>query len=366
MKQDSRGVKKSLSDQAKTVFNKRQARESAPVSSVKSGGHGNVENQIADEHGRGNMKVMSSLIDRKTFRMKGKKYYWPLFFMALPFVLFVFVFSYIPLFGWAYAFFKYTPGLPWSKTPFVGFYFFKLMFSGTGELLGVLRNTLIFNGLGYLCSPLPAILAIMLTEVRSSRFKRIVQTTTTLPNYISWIIIFSISFALFSQDGLLNTLLMNLNVVKKPINILGNVKIVWYFQTAIGLWKGLGWGSVLYLAAIAGIDSELYDAARVDGAGRFRCILHITIPGILPTYVVLLILAISSMLSAGFDQYFMFYNPLVAENIETLDYYVYRVGIVLTDYSYSIAIGMFKTLFSITLLFAANRLAERVRGSKIF
>ena len=303
--------------------------------------------------------------DRKTFVLKGKKYHKPLFFMALPFIVYIFIFSYIPLFGWIYAFYRYTPGVPLSRAPFMGLEYFRIMFSGAGEMLRVLRNTLVFNGLHYLCSPLPAILAILLTEIKNKTYRKTLQTIMTFPNYISWIIIFAISFAFFSRDGLYNELLQRLNITQEPITILGNNDIVWYFQTGVGLWKGLGWGSIIYLAAIVGIDSELYDAAKVDGAGRFRCIWHITVPALLPTYLVLLILSISNVLSAGFEQYFVFYNGLVADRIETLDYYVYRVGIGLRDYSYSIAIGMFKTVFSIGMLFSANYIAYKIRGSKI-
>ena len=229
----------------------------------------------------------------------------------------------------------------------------------------ILRNTLMFNFLSYLCSPLAAILAIFLSEVKNTKYKKLLQTTMTFPNYISWIIVFSIAFAFFSRDGVLGLALERMNLIEKPLNVLGNNSIVWYFQTGLGLWKGLGWGSIIYLATIAGIDQELYDAAKVDGAGRFRCMLYVTVPGILPTYFVLLILSISNMLTAGFDQYYVFYNALVADRIETLDYYVYRVGILLNDFSYSIAIGMFKTIFSIGLLFSANYLAQKIRGSKI-
>src|SRR5262249_971844 len=144
--------------------------------------------------------------------------------------------------------------------------------------------------------------------------------------------------------------------------LLGNGNAVWYFQTALGIWKSLGWGTIIYLAAIIGIDQELYDAAQVDGAGRFRRIWHITVPGVMSTFIVLLILGMSNLLSVGMEQYLVFYNGLVADKITVLDLYLYRTGILNTDYSYSTALGMSKTLIGILLLFGVNGLAKRVRG----
>ena len=288
-----------------------------------------------------------------------------LFLLAMPFVIFIFVFSYIPLLGWLYAFFDYKPGIPFEKSPFVGLYYFKLMFSGGGELLRVLRNTLAMSFLGLLFSPLSAILAICLNEVKSKPFKKIVQTTTTLPNFVSWVIIFSLTFSLLSNEGLLNQLLISAHIIQSPVNILGNNDAVWFFQTGLGIWKGLGWSSIIYLAAISGIDGELYDAAKVDGANRLQAILNVTVPCILPTFLVLFLLSISSFLSIGFDQYLLFYNSLVADKIENIDYYVYRLGIVTSDYSYGTAVGIFKSIVSLILLFGANYLSKRIRGNSI-
>lgn len=216
--------------------------------------------------------------------------------------------------------------------------------------------------LGLLCAPLPAVFAIFLSELKSVRFKKIVQTITTIPNFVSWVIIYALSYALFSSEGVVNQVLMNLGWVSKATNILGNTKAVWGFQTALGVWKSIGWNAIIYFAAIAGIDSELYDAASVDGAGRFRKILHITIPGISSTFFVLLLLQISNILSSGIDQYLAFYNSMVADKITVLDLYVYRLGLVTQDYSYATAVGISKTVISIVLLFGANGLSKKLRG----
>ncbi|MBP1993871.1 ABC transporter permease [Paenibacillus eucommiae] len=286
-----------------------------------------------------------------------------LFILVLPFLAMVFIFSYVPLFGWVYAFFDYKPGIALSETPFAGFKYFRLLLNG--EIGNVLLNTLAISFLNILTSPLPIIFAILLMEIRGRRFKKIVQTLTTLPHFISWIIIFSLVFSIFSFEGIFNTMLMKFGLIQDPVNILGDPAIAWYVQTAIVIWKHTGWYAIIYLAAITSIDTQLYDAAKIDGAGRFRCIWHVTLPGLMPTYVVLLLLSVSSMLSNGFDQFFVFYNPMVADKLEVLDYYIYRIAFHGNDYPLATAAGMGKTLISIILLFSVNFLAKRLRGQSI-
>jgi ABC-type polysaccharide transport system permease subunit len=232
-------------------------------------------------------------------------------------------------------------------------------------MVRVLGNTLAMSFLSVACSVLPIVFAIMITELRFSFVGKIVQSATTLPNFISWVIVYSLAYTMFSSDGVVNQILLNIGVISRPTNILGNNGAVWMFQTALGVWKTLGWNAIIYLAAIAGIDDELYDAADIDGAGRLGKIRYITLPGVAPTFFVLLLLAISNILSAGFEQYLVFYNSLVADKIEVIDYYVYRIGIITNDYSYGTAIGMTKSVVSVLLLFLANLLSKKVRGSSI-
>ncbi|MDI4645649.1 ABC transporter permease [Cohnella hashimotonis] len=283
---------------------------------------------------------------------------------ALPFVLIAFAFSYVPLFGWIYAFFDYHPGIPLSKTPFSGLDRFREMFSD--PWMGpVLMNTLALSFLSILTAPIPMLFAIMVSEVRSGWFKRLVQTVSTLPHYISWIIVYALAFSMFSTEGAVNTFLMKLGLGGAPVDVLGNYERVWTVQTLLLLWKSVGWSAIIYLAAIVSIDSEQYDAAKVDGAGRRRTIWHITLPSIMPTFIVLLLLSISNLLSAGFEQYLVFSNVMVADRIEVLDLYVYRLGLVTGDYSYSTAVGMFKSIISIVLLFTVNLLSKKFRGQGI-
>lgn len=306
---------------------------------------------------------MTSLTKRSR---KVNKQFLTLLCMAIPCLAFVIVFSYVPLFGWVYAFFDYKPGLSLAQCNFVGLKYFKLAVSGGRELVRTLRNTLVLSGLGILTTPLPIAFAIMLSEVKSKKFSRIVQTVTTLPNFISWILVFSITYVFCSvDDGLINSALLALGWIEEPINYLAKSDLVWPLQTFLSLWKSMGWTAIMYLAAIAGIDPGLYEAAEVDGANRLQRIWHVTVPGIMPTYVVMLLMAISNMLSNGFDQYWMFYNPLLRNQIHVLDVYTYRIGIEQYQFSYSTALGLFKTIISVTLLFISNTAAKKIRGNGI-
>ena len=243
-----------------------------------------------------------------------------LLLLALPFVIFVAAFSYVPLFGWAYAFTDYRVGMSLTEANFVGMENFLAIWQNRNEFFRVMRNTFALSFIGLIFSPLPMVFAIMINEVRSTKFKKFVQTVTTLPNFISWIVVFTLAFAMFSSDGMVNNVIRAFGGTQ-TINPLGDNDHAWMFQWALATWKTLGWSAIIYIASIAGIDQELYNAAQVDGANRFQQILHVTIPGLQPTFFVLLLLQISNILSNGFDQYFIFYNPLTADKLEVLDYY---------------------------------------------
>jgi len=286
--------------------------------------------------------------------------------MAIPCVIALILFCYLPLLGWSIAFFHYKPGLSLFGSGFAGLDYFRMALDDP-ELLPVLRNTLAMSFLGLLVSPLAVIFAIFLLELRSKKLQKFIQTTTTLPNFISWVLVYAVAyFMLSSGDGMINKLLLRLNLIEQPLNPLANPEIVWVLQTAISVWKTLGFSAVVYIAAIVGIDQEQYDAASVDGAGRFARIWHITVPGLLPTFITLLLLSIGSLLSNGFEQYYLFNNGLVQSHIQVLDLYVYRIGISQNNFPMSTAIGMAKTLVSIILLMTANQLSKRLRGQSIF
>ncbi len=291
-----------------------------------------------------------------------------LFLMLLPFLVLVLAFSYLPLTSWRYAFFDYSAGSTLSWDKFVGLKWFKTLVQNKAyidKLLQVLRNTLVMSGLGIITSWVPMAFAILLTEVRSPKFKRLVQTFTTIPNFISWVLVYAIAFAIFSSDGFVNTLLTNLTGTKYSHNYLNDADLSWVKMLLWGMWKGTGWSAIIYLSGIAGIDQQLYEAATMDGAGRFRRIWHITIPGLLPTFVVMLVMSIAGILSNGMDQYLVFSNASNIDYLNVLDLYVYKLGIDSGNIPLSTVVGMSKSLISIALLFVANTASKWIRGSSV-
>lgn len=301
-----------------------------------------------------------------------KKY--KLFLMMLPFLLAVFLFSYLPLYGWSYAFFNYKFGLPMDQQEFVGFKWFTEMFTNQANrenIIRVLKNTFGMSGLNLLTSWMPMVFAIFLNEITRTRFKKFVQIFTTLPNFISWALVFSFAMCMFAADtGIYSKFMMavGLNDPNNPTVWLNSPDHIWIKMWGWSTWKGLGWGAIMYLAAISGIDQELYEAADVDGANRWHKMRYITLPGLLPTFFVLLMLSISNILNNGMEQYLVFQNPMNRQTIEVLDLYVYNITIASGGtalYSYATAIGILKTLVSVTLLFTANFASKKLRGESI-
>ena len=292
-----------------------------------------------------------------------------LFLMMLPVILLTFVFAYLPIWGWRFAFFDYTPGGSIGADNYVGFKWFSFLFSDpatTKDLVRVLRNTLIMSGLGIATSWLPIAFAVLLAEVRSTKFQRFVQTFTTIPNFISWVLVYAIAICIFSTDGFINSFLSNvIHVTGANTNYLQIADHTWLKMLLWGTWKGVGWSAIVYIAGIAGIDQQLYEAAKVDGANRFRCIWHITIPGLIPTYMVMLLMSIGGILSNGMEQYLVFSNAMNKDVIEVLDLYVYNIGIGQNRISLSTVVGISKSLIGITLLFAANGISKTIRGESI-
>lgn len=295
-----------------------------------------------------------------------------LFLMILPFLILVFLFSYLPLWGWRYAFFDYNAGDTLSMDKWVGFKWFKAPFENEAtrnDIIRVLRNTLAMSGLGIVFSWLPMIFAIFLAEIKNSATRRIVQTLTTIPNFISWVLVYAIAFCIFGTEGFISSLMKSFGIWDKGKNMLMGDSHIWIKMWLWGTWKGLGWSAIMYIAAISGIDQQLYEAATVDGAGRFQKIWHITIPELFPTYVVLLILSVSNILSNGMDQYLVFKNPTNKDSIEVLDLYVYQLSFGQTSNSqipFSTVVSMFKSLVSVILLFVTNKISKWIRGSSIF
>jgi putative aldouronate transport system permease protein len=301
---------------------------------------------------------------RKGARMDGYK----LFLFALPGILLVYLFHYAPLWGWSFSLFQYRPGRSLAQSAFVGLNNFKQLFGNPVlrmNLLRVLRNTIGIHFLGYCFSLLPMLLAVFLSEMRSKRFQRLVQSITTLPHFISWVIMFSLASSFLGPSGLINTLLKEAGA-EGAINILNSPNNVWITQVMLQLWKDLGWNAIVYFAALSGLDQEVYEAARVDGADRGAVIWYITLPLLLPTYFVLMVISIGNFLNMGIDQYLAFGNALNKEYIEILDLYVYNLGIGGGQISYSVAVGIMKSVVAIILFSTANLASKKIRGESVF
>lgn len=295
---------------------------------------------------------------------EGKK----LFLLILPFLILTFMFSYFPLHGWIYAFFDYRAPLKLSQCEFVGLKWFKTLFSNktqVAQLIQVMKNTFAMSLLGIATSFLPVLFAVFLNEIKCKWFKNVVQTLTTLPNFISWTLVYAVAFSLFSTTGMMNSVLEHIGLITEPIKFLDSGDHVWISMILWSTWKGLGWGSIMYLAAIAGIDQEMFEAAKVDGAGRWAIIKNITIPSILPTYFVMLMLSIANFLNNGMDQYYVFMNSFNKSSIQVLDLYVYNIGMTGKSLSLGTAIGILKSLVSVVLLFIVNTASKKTRGETI-
>lgn len=291
-----------------------------------------------------------------------------LFLLALVFALFVVAFCYVPLLGWSIAFVNYNPGKSLFQQKFVGLANFKLLWSSKRDLGMAVRNTLALSGLSLLTMPVPLIFAILLSELPFKRLSKLTQTISALPYFISHVLLYAVCFSLFSPtDGAVNVILRLFYGPDYTSNLLAQPDVAWRMQTFICLYKGMGYSAIMYLSAMSGIDQELYDAASVDGAGRLAKILHVTIPGIMPTFIVLLVLNIAGMLSgAGFDQYYVFQNPMVLNKLEVLDTYIYKIGLRQNNFGFATAAGILKSLISVMLLMLANRISKLVRGSSLY
>ncbi|MBQ4362973.1 MAG: sugar ABC transporter permease, partial [Oscillospiraceae bacterium] len=269
---------------------------------------------------------------------------------------------------WRYAFFDYKAGETITADKFVGFKYFTQLFNNAQtrrDIVTVLKNTLGMSSLGIFTSWVPMAFAIFLAEIKNGKFRRFVQTFTTIPNFISWVIVYAIAIAIFSTDGFINTMLTNITGTAHSTNYLMSSSHAWLKMLAWGMWKGVGWSAIIYVASISGIDQGLYEAATVDGAGRFSKMWYITVPELMPTFFVLLLMSVANILSNGMEQYLVFSNPQNKEAMQVLDLYVYNLGIGSGLIPLSTVIGMVKSFVSVVLLFGANSFSKAVRGESI-
>ncbi|MCL2003116.1 MAG: ABC transporter permease subunit [Oscillospiraceae bacterium] len=280
-----------------------------------------------------------------------------LFFMVIPVMIYVFIFSYLPLRGWLMAFQFFRPGRDVQE--WAGLHHFRFLFTDP-VFFRVMRNTLgmsIINlVLGFSCA---IFLALMINEIRRRLFKRVVQTISYLPHFLSWVIASAMVADFLASGGILNRILMALGFISEPNIFMANADYFWWIIGWSNIWKSVGWNTIIYLAAISSIDPELYESAELDGAGRFARMWHITLPGIKSTILVLVILQIGWILNAGFEMQFLLSNDLTISTAETIDVFVIRYGIAQRNFSLGTAMGMFKTVVSIILLTGANLFAKR-------
>ncbi len=277
------------------------------------------------------------------------------FLYILPLLILVGAISYYPLYGWIYAFHDYMPPKPISAETFVG-----LNLADVGR---VLVNTFAMSGISLAFSWFPMIFAVFLNEIRCKPYRKFVQTVTTLPNFISWVLVFSVAFNVLSSTGAVNSVLVGLGWIDKPIAFLSSKDNVWFRMWLWLTWKNAGWAAIMYLAAISAIDEQMIEAAKVDGATRMQIIWRITIPCLLPTYFVIVMLNLANFLSNGMEQYYVFMNNFNKKSIEVLDLYVYNIATTgRGNYPLSTAISMLKSIVSVVLLFITNGVSKLVRG----
>ena len=280
--------------------------------------------------------------------------------MSVPMLLYICLFNYFPLWGWITAFMDYKPALPLLQNQWVGLKNFEWLFSKP-EFIRAIRNTFAMAGINLVFGTVfPIMLALFLREIANVAFKRVVQTVTYLPHFLSWVIVVGLAKTMFSSTGPINQLLLSIGLVDRPVFFLGEGRYFWWLVGVINVWKECGWNSIIYLAAMSAIDPALYEAADMDGAGRFAKMWHIALPGIRSTFMVLLIMNIGYLLEAGFEIQYLMGQNVVMDWSQTIDIFALKYGITRGQYSRAIAAGIFKSVVSIALMTSANFIAKRL------
>lgn len=283
-----------------------------------------------------------------------------LFAMSVPFIILIAIFRYGPLYGWLMAFVQYKPSRGIFGSKFMGLYYFRQFFSDP-DVAMILRNTVVMSFMHIVTnSILPLVLALMINEVAQKKFKGTVQTLTYLPHFISFVVVSNIFLELLGTNGPINEVLRNTGLVEAGIKFWQEPSLFWILVTLIRAWKEMGWDAILYLAAIAAIDNTQYEAAQLDGCGRFRRIWYVTIPNILPTAVILWVTSMSGIFSASFDASYMLGNSATANVAEVIETYVYKMGISMGMYSYSTAISLLQTVIGFVLVWLTNTLSRKL------
>lgn len=319
----------------------------------------------------------TTLLTTNKKRASFRKAFWEqryLMVLVLPVVLWMIIFNYIPMLGLVISFKEYNPYLgpleAFIKSPWVGFKNFSEAFTDK-YFIASLWNTIYYSVLNLVIGfPIPIIFAILLNEITKTRFKKFVQTVSYLPHFISWVFVISFIHSILAVDnGLINELLLKLNFIEKPIPFLANTESVPSIVILSQVWKSFGWNSIIYIAAITSIDAAMYEAATVDGANRMAKIWYITLPSIKSTIVIMMIFAIGGMLSPNFglfEQMYLLSNSMIQNATEIVDTYTYKMGIVLSRYSYATAVGLSRSVVAVILLTGANFFSKKLTGESLF
>ena len=298
----------------------------------------------------------NDIADKKPLyrRILAHKY---VYLLGLPGMIYYILFQYVPMYNIAIAFENYDPFTGVFHSPWVGFANFVQLFHDP-EFFMIFRNTLVISLLTMCLFPAPIILALLLNEIRNRFFKKSIQTVVYLPHFVSWVIVVSLTYLfLSSQVGYVNSIIQHFG--GQPISFMLNNKYFYPLILMQNVWKTIGWGSIVYLAAIAGVNPSLYEAATMDGAGKLKQMWHVTIPAIMPTIVILFILQLGMVLNVNFEQLWLMQNPINLNLSEVFETYVYKTGVLNGQFSYTTAIGLFKSIIALLLILGSNYLAKR-------
>ena len=280
-----------------------------------------------------------------------------LYLMIIPVLIFFILFHYKPMYGAIIAFKDYTPALGIAESPWVGWDNFTRFFSSVyfGRLI---RNTILLSFYSLLFGfPAPIILALLLNEVKNKKFKGLTQTVTYLPHFISMIVVTGMLVDFSMTSGLFNDIIELFGGERSPL--LQNPDLYRTIYVASGIWQEIGWGSIIYLSALSGVDSQLYEAAQIDGAGKWKQLIHVTLPGIAPTIIIMFILKMGTLMNMGYEKTILLYNPATYETADIISSYIYRIGLLEQDWSYSTAIGLFNSVINLGLLLITNKIARK-------
>lgn len=312
------------------------------------------------------MKNAGNIAGRKnkTGLLRDMKKNKSLYFLAIPIIAYFFAFNYLPMFGLVIAFENFKPVLGVLKSTWVGLENFKTFFGGA-SFLAILRNTLVINGLGlFIGFPLSIIFALLIDEIKLTKFKKTVQTISYLPYFVSMVVIAGLIIDFCSNNGIITEMFVRLLHVKRE-NLLQNPNYFWVINLLSDIWQGLGYGSIIFIAAITNVSAELHEAATIDGAGRLRRAWNITIPSIMPTIVMMLVLRCGLMMQVGGEKILLLYNPSIYATSDVIATHVQRLGIEKMQYGYSAAVGLFNSVVGTILLLASNGISKKMTDSSV-